>query len=121
MRQADVTGLYVAGDGDKAFEIAGDVGAGGLVDDFGDAVSCVGAELVADTVGGSGDGGRADCLPASAVPGGAVGRADQVLIVHGEVAFGAGVGGDRVEPGLPAGQGGGVAAEFIGGMVGQSV
>jgi hypothetical protein len=44
-----------------------------------------------------------------------------VLIVHGEVAFGGGVGGDGVEPGLPAGQGGRVAAEFPGSVVGQRV
>ncbi|MFF1839462.1 hypothetical protein ACFVXE_35625 [Streptomyces sp. NPDC058231] len=42
-------------------------------------------------------------------------------VVYGEVALGAGVGGDGVEPGLAAGQGGGVAAEFVGGVVGQSV
>ena len=44
-----------------------------------------------------------------------------MLIVYGEVAFGAGVGGDGVEPRLSAGQGGGVTAEFVGGVIGQGV
>jgi hypothetical protein len=65
--------LCGAGDGDEAFEFAGDVGAGRLVDDFGDAVVGVGAELVADTGGGSGDGGGGDRLPASGIPGGVIG------------------------------------------------
>jgi hypothetical protein len=67
--------LRILGDGDEAFEFAGEVWAGGLVHDLGDAFAGVASELFGDVGRWSGDRAGRDRVPASGGPGGFVGAA----------------------------------------------
>src|ERR1700761_5604925 len=73
--------------GVEGLEFAGDVRAGGLVDDLGDVLRGELSDSAADVVRGAGERCRGDGLPAAGCPGGGVGavESDEVLVVHGEV------------------------------------
>ena len=75
--------------GDKCLEFTGDVGAGGLVDHFGDALSGDLGEAPSDFGGCSGEGGLWDRFPTACGPRRDVGviEVDQVLIVDSQMPF----------------------------------